>query len=288
MISNKQFVRSVRMGSHLLGLLFMLAALLVALIPWDVQPAFAQNQSGITSPATGAAITGDVPIIGTAVIEPFQKYELAYKLEPSGNDAYVYFGGGTNQVVNGQLGTWQASGLPPGSYSLRLRVVKTDGNYAEYFAQNLSINQQPASPTPTATSSTPTETPIPTATFTPAPPPTANVGQVTQPQVESEQATATPAAAPAGGDNNQNSNTNGGPAAAPDLSTSTNISSSAAATVKTTSTSNFNRQLGEKLSLDTLRSRFFTGVRTSAALFFAAFALFAGKRIFTWAWTRYR
>lgn len=280
------------MSSHLLGLLFMLAAQLAALIPWSAQPAFAQNQSGITSPATGAAITGDVPIIGTAVIEPFQKYELAYKLEPSGNDAYVYFGGGTNQVVNGQLGIWQASGLPPGTYSLRLRVVKTDGNYAEYFAQNLSINQQPTSPTPTATSSTPTETPIPTATFTPAPPPTANVGEVTQPQDESDQPTATPAAAaaPAAGDNNQSNNTNGAAATAPaaDLSNSTNISSSTAATVKTTSTSNFNRQLGEKLSIDTLRSRFFTGVRTSAALFFAAFALFAGKRIFTWAWTRYR
>ena len=58
----------------------------------------------LSSPAPGAAINGDVPIIGTAVIDPFQKYELHYKQEPSGDDAYIYFAGGTSPVINGQLG----------------------------------------------------------------------------------------------------------------------------------------------------------------------------------------
>ncbi len=41
---------------------------------------------------------------------------------------------------NGRPGVWQTGGLPPGLYSLRLRVVKNDGNYAEFFAPNLSLN----------------------------------------------------------------------------------------------------------------------------------------------------
>ena len=116
-------------------------------------------------PAPETAVSGDVPIFGTAVIDPFQKYELHYKLEPSGDDAFIYFFGATNPVIDGQLGVWQASSLPPGTYSLRLRVVKNDGNYAEYYAPNLSVNMGPAEPTPEPTSSEPTPTPIPTATF---------------------------------------------------------------------------------------------------------------------------
>lgn len=173
-------------------------AILVFLFPYA---AFAQ-QAGVTSPATGASVSGSIPIMGSAIIEPFQKYELHYKLEPSGDDAFIYFDGSTTQITSGQLGVLQAGAFAPGTYSIRLRVVKLDGNYAEYFAQNLSINQAaPAAVAATPTTSQltvgsiggvvtptftppPTETPIPTATFTPAPQPTPAVGQVTQPQVQ--------------------------------------------------------------------------------------------------------
>ena len=142
----------------------------------------AQTSSGITSPATSSAVGGTVTIQGTAVIEPFQKYELHFKQEPSGDDAYIYFDGGTEPVVNGQLGILQADGLSPGVYSIRLRVVKNDGNYAEFFAQNVNVGQD-LEPTPTSTSNVPTPTPIPSATFTPAPQPTPVVGQVSQPDL---------------------------------------------------------------------------------------------------------
>ncbi len=265
----------------------------ITLAPWAVQRVFAQNQSGITSPTNGAVITSAVPIIGTAVNAQFQKYELAFKLEPSSNDAYVYFAGGTSQVINGQLGTWQAGGLAPGIYSLRLRVVKNDANYDEFPVQNLSVNQQPAGPTATApitttaTPGTPTETPIPTATFTPAPQPTVAVGQVTQPQVDESGNQSTPVATVASAevtvDSGQSTTVITGTAIA--LGSSVNGNASAQ---QPSSSGNLSRQLGEQLSLDRLRTRFYTGIRLSAALFFAAFALFAGKRIFAWAWTRYR
>jgi hypothetical protein len=270
----------------------LLISLLLAL--WDAAPALAQTQSGITSPTAGAVITGTIPIIGTAVHERFQKYELAFKLEPSGDDAYVYFTGGTSQVVNSQLGTWPAGGLAPGLYRLRLRVVKNDSNYDEFFVQNLSVNQQAAAPTATPTPSTPTETPppslptetpIPTASFIPAPQLTA-VGQVTQPQVEADQA-ATPTAIVA----STVITVGGGPGGAAMSGTALALAPSPNNNARgpaNRNNSNLSRQLGEQLSFERLRTRFYTGMRLSAALFLGAFALFAGKRMLAWVWTRYR
>lgn len=288
---------SLLQGACWLACVITLLLVSITVAPWDAQRIFAQNQSGITSPTSGSVITSAVPIIGTAVNDQFQKYELAFKLEPSSDDAYVYFAGGTSQVINGQLGTWQAGGLAPGVYSIRLRVVKNDGNYNEFPVQNLSVNQQPAGPTATAPitttatvtpGGTATETPIPTATFTPAPQPTPEVGQVTQPQVDDSgnQATGTPDAAivvPTVDTNTQSSTVITGTEIAFGSSVNGNTNAQASS-----SSGNLSRQLGEQLSLDRLRTRFYTGIRLSAALFFAAFALFAGKRIFAWAWTRYR
>ena len=169
----------------LLPIRVALFTLLVAsALLFTASAAFAQAASGITVPAGGSSVSGDVIIQGTAVIEPFQKYELAYKREPNGDDAYAYFDGGTSQVVNGSLGIWRTSTLEPGIYSLRLRVVKLDGNYGEFFALNISVNQQAATETPTVTPTVgeATPTPIPSATYTPGPTSTPNIGEVAQPQ----------------------------------------------------------------------------------------------------------
>lgn len=247
---------------------------------------YAQNQSGITAPTNGSAVSGDVIISGTAVIDPFLRYELYYKLEPSGDDAYIYFDGATNQVVNGQLGIWRTTNLPPGTYSIRLRVVKTDGNYGEFLVSNLSLNVEP---TPTATStesSEPTATPIPTVTFTPAPQPTPNVGQVTQPELPG-QPTATsedtivlaPTTAPqADLGNGTNSDNSQGDVTFTDNENTTTVQES----------SSFTRQLGEAVALERLREYFMRGMQFSAMLILGVVVLIAGKRIFTWVWTQYR
>jgi hypothetical protein len=255
--------------------LFTAILILMAML-WPAAPLVAQ--AGITAPTNGASVSGDVVIMGTAVIDPFQKYELHYKLEPSGDDAYIYFAGATTPVQNGQLGVWQASGLPPGTYSLRLRVVKLDGNYAEYYTTNISVNQGAASqePTPTPTSGEPTPTPIPTATFTPAPQPTVAIGQVNQPALEN-QATATPTVAAV-------------VAASLTGTASTGVTMTLAGATNSdneSSSSSLTRELGEALSLNRLRGQFFNGMRISAALFFGVIALYAGKRLFDWVWTQF-
>ena len=263
----------------------VLTVVISALVLFGRFPDQVYAQSGISAPASGATVSGDVPIIGTAVIDPFQRYELYYKLEPSGDDAYIYFDGGTNQVTNGQLAIWRTATLAPGTYSIRLRVVKTDGNYGEFFATGLVVNQgAEPTPTPTPTSGEPTPTPIPTATFTPAPQPTPIVGQVTQPQVEGDLPLPTPTSAAAaevitGGLSSDNGT------GAVNADTLFATTSTAAPQVATTS---FTRELGEAVALNRLRSFFFTGMRISAILILGSVVLLAGRRLFSWVWTHYR
>jgi hypothetical protein len=245
-------------------------------------PLLAQGaQPGITSPAPGSSVSGDVPVFGTAVIEPFQKYELHYKLEPSGDDAYIYFTGATSPVIDGQLGVWQASALAPGTYSVRLRVVKNDGNYAEYYAPNLSVNVGASSAdtelTPTPTSDVPTPTPIPTATFTPAPQPTPAVGQVEQPPLEQPPAESQSVAMA-----DQSS-----PSEPESAADTTDIVSLAPADTGASASASLTRELGEALSLARLRTEFLNGVRMSAALLLGVAALYTGKKLFSWVWTQF-
>lgn len=265
-----------------------------ATLSYFSQAVYAQ-EPGITSPAAGSSVSGNVPIMGTAVIEPFQRYEIYIKQEPNGDDAYIYVSGGTQPVVNGQLGTLNIDTFAPGTYSIRLRVVKLDGNYAEYFAPNINFNQEPTEPTPTATSSEPTPTPIPTATFTPAPQPTPIVGQVTQPEIQDGGAANTPTSEPVAetddaaisdtgstveeaeaGDTDetldtQNLSLPGGEPEADDTANESGITS----------------QLGEAVGLDRLRNHFMTGMRYSAYAFILIGILFLAKGVLRWMLTQF-
>lgn len=125
----------------------------------------AQEGSGIAFPAAGSTVGGEVIVEGTAAVENFQRYEVYVKPQDGGDDSYAYIGGGEEQVVNGPLVVWNTVDLPTGVYTLRLRVVKADSNYDEYFVDSITVDQNP---TPTATP-IPTNTPVPpTATPTPA------------------------------------------------------------------------------------------------------------------------
>lgn len=268
---------------HLLALL-LLIAVSALVMPTAL---LAQNQSGITSPASGDNVSGDVIISGTAVIEPFLRYELYYKREPSGDDAYIYFDGGTNQVTNGQLGIWRTTSLAPGSYSVRLRVVKTDGNYGEFIASNLNLNFS-QEPTVTPTSSEPTPSPIPTQTFTPAPQPTPIVGQVTQPELQGEAATLTPTSLLAATALPESSVIVSGTGSSGESEITFEENTNNTAATSNSEGSSFTRQLGEAVALDRLRGYFVTGMQFSAMVILGIIALLAGKRIFTWVWTQYR
>ena len=221
------------------------------------------GQSGITSPEQGSSVSGPVPIVGTATGTPFARYELSYKESSRGDEAYSYFDGETRQVVNGQLGVWHTDILPPGTYTLRLRVVRPDGNYGEFFVHNITVSRDPITPTPDE----PTPTPIPIDTPTPYPQPTVAEVRVEQPNIEgaADEPTATPPPP---------SQSNGGDTTE-DQSSSTNQNSAV-------QQPGILGDLGETFALERLRSRFFTGVRWSAGLFLLLGAIFAAKRLLEW------
>jgi hypothetical protein len=153
----------------LILLIFILAGPLV--LGWTGALAAPPLQGGdlaiITSPQNAAVVRGQVSIQGSATHPQFQFYKVEVAREPVGGDeSWGIIGAIRDQpVVNGQLEVWDTTQVPDGSYSLRLRVVRIDGNYTEYsIVQVVVANAQPTE-TPT-----PEETATPTITPTPLPP----------------------------------------------------------------------------------------------------------------------
>lgn len=152
--------------------LFVIVALLTAfaLLPLvDLRAAPVQQEARpvIAQPAPDTAVRGVVQIVGTATHPQFQRYELYYAPWPIPSDqSWIFIGDAhfTQQPL-GLLGTWDSRSVPDGTYALRVRVVKVDGNYLDSDPQRVLVaNTRPLpSPTPDATD---TPAPIPT----PAPP----------------------------------------------------------------------------------------------------------------------
>jgi hypothetical protein len=150
-------------------LLLLLGACLVVVI--EAAPGYSPQEQGpeavITSPRDRAVVRDKVSIKGTATHPEFWKYEVAYGPEPNPADQWVLIGVvHENQVVDNVLETWDTILLPDGAYSLRLRVVRRDGNYQEYFVREIAVANTQPTDTPTSLPVTPT----PTDTPTPLPP----------------------------------------------------------------------------------------------------------------------
>ena len=148
---------------------------------WQV-PAFAQTNA-ISSPSTGSIIAGIITVTGTAIDPEFLRYELSFFQEFNPGAGWIVFGEGNQPVVDGVLTLWDttvgrninAPIFPDGAYRLRLRVVRQDFNYDEFFVTNITVQNEGSLVTPSATFVVPvvtdTVTPIPPFTNTPIPQP---------------------------------------------------------------------------------------------------------------------
>ncbi len=173
------------MRKRLVAVLLFLLLLLASTSPRTLA-----QQSGITEPKPGATVAGAVQIKGTAVHPQFQRYELYFSPEPVTNSSWVFIGEAhRTPVVNGVLGVWDTRSVPDGRYSLRLRVVRRDGNYDEYFTRHLLVSNT----RPTATY-TPEVTETPTSTPTPLPPTPTII--ISVPGEATEEPTSTPTKTP--------------------------------------------------------------------------------------------
>ena len=149
---------------------------------------------GISSPRDNAVVAGAVAIQGTATHSDFWKYELYYS--PMATDEWVFIGQVHEiPVINGHMEVWYTSTVPDGAYKLRLRIVRRDGNYDEYFVRNISVSNTVPTMTPTSEvppTRAPTSTPLPpTQTImveqpelpTPTPRPTVNEPEAPEKQI---------------------------------------------------------------------------------------------------------
>ena len=116
----------------------------------------AQVPNGITSPAPGEVVAGVVLVKGNATDLNFLRYELAFTNLARPGSEWIVFSQGDHQVISDTLAVWDTSVgsetapvYPDGLYELRLRVVRTDYNYNEYFATNLIISNSSPTPSPT-------------------------------------------------------------------------------------------------------------------------------------------
>jgi 1A family penicillin-binding protein len=110
-------------------------------------------------------------IVGSAYIDDFSSYTLDVGAGDTPTDWTPITDQRTQAVDRALLGVWNTSGLAPGRYRLRLRVVDSFGNAQESAPLVVTL----AAPTPTPTP-TPTTTPSPTATAAPTRPATPPTG----------------------------------------------------------------------------------------------------------------
>lgn len=135
------------------------------LLAANLIPAAAQPANGISTPAAGDTLSGVVVVAGTAVHPDYLRYELAFRRSDLPAGEWIVFAEGTQQVVDGTLAVWDTTVgrdtgspvFPDGSYDLRLRVVRSDYNYDEYFTSGLFVSNSGPTPTPSPDATTAAE-----------------------------------------------------------------------------------------------------------------------------------
>jgi 1A family penicillin-binding protein len=103
----------------------------------------------IDSPQPGEEVYGVIPVIGTAAFDPARV--LYYKLEIGGGslEGWVTFGETHNQsVADDVLEYLHADALPPGDYTIRLVLVRTDGNFLPPYSVPVKVVPTPPPESP--------------------------------------------------------------------------------------------------------------------------------------------
>jgi uncharacterized surface protein with fasciclin (FAS1) repeats len=103
----------------------------------ETKPA-AMPENGIMAPKAGETVSGEIEIMGHAMDPNFVRWELAL-LPGSDVTAPIFL---TSGEEHGDFTyTLDTTGLPNGEHSFRLRVVRSDGNYGEYFSKFVIENK---------------------------------------------------------------------------------------------------------------------------------------------------
>lgn len=96
-------------------------------------------QVGIISPDSGEAVNGIVEFIGTVPDSGLLQWELAWS--PGGKEQWNFLVSNDEPLTNDLLARLDLGQLVGGLYDFRLRIVRTDNNYSDYFVRNLRLRQ---------------------------------------------------------------------------------------------------------------------------------------------------
>lgn len=126
----------------------------------------------ISHPQSGDAVSGFTPILGTALMTAYRRYELA--ISPAGMENWQTLFNSMDVKHDDQLYVIDTTQFPDGYYDLRLRTINDTGEYIEGFLRGMEIrNANPPTVTPAFDESgaliPPLVSPLATPTPTPRP-----------------------------------------------------------------------------------------------------------------------
>jgi hypothetical protein len=92
-------------------------------------------------------VAGITAIIGTALIEQFNRYDV--HVSPAGMENWQWLTTNIQVVHDDILYQWDTREFPDGLYDLRVRAIDDSSNYSESFIRGLEVrNANPPTPTP--------------------------------------------------------------------------------------------------------------------------------------------
>jgi peptidoglycan/xylan/chitin deacetylase (PgdA/CDA1 family) len=94
----------------------------------------------IVAPAFGSTLSGAAEVVGMATASDFGKWQLDLLLYGSAADAAFLALGDRPMAAPALLLAWDTRPFPNGAHTLRLRVVRNDGNYMEWYTRVVIAN----------------------------------------------------------------------------------------------------------------------------------------------------
>ncbi len=130
---------------------------------------YAQVENGavITSPTSGEAVQGLVPILGSTDLPGFVTSEVAFGYAGETTSTWFLISTIDHPVLSGLLATWDTTSITDGNYVVRLRVHLNDGSMRELTVPNLRVRNYTLVETPTPEPTAVKPTLLPTLTLTP-------------------------------------------------------------------------------------------------------------------------
>jgi hypothetical protein len=122
----------------------------------------------VRHPQHGDAVSGVATIIGTALTERFNRYDI--HISPEGMENWQWLTTSLEVVYEDVLYEWDTTAFPDGFYDLRVRAIDDSGNYTESFVLGLEVrNARPPTPTPNPNATEGVASPLLVPTPTPTP-----------------------------------------------------------------------------------------------------------------------